>query len=78
MIEQLTQEWRASQQRLTAMEAQYAAEMLAYFHGRGELPPDELKAEILVLRKQTSDLLARALREIDRRLDENERRLDKF
>lgn len=73
MVEELIAAWRASQQRVNALEGQYAAAMLAYSRAEGPPPPAELRAELLALRQEAKERLTRALAEIDRRMKEIER-----
>lgn len=76
VTDHLTDEWRASQRQLNELERQYATAMLAFFRGEGPPPPDELKVELQALRRKTEDLLRQAIEDIDRRMLENERKLD--
>lgn len=62
--------------RLGALERQYAEAMTAYVRGEGPPPPDELLSEVLRMRKEANHLLTAALREIDRRMHEQNRKLD--
>lgn len=73
MVEESIAGWRASQQRVNALEGQYAAAMLAYSRGEGPPPLAEMRTELLALRKEAKELLTRALTEIDRRMKEIER-----
>ena len=74
LIERLIEDWRACQQRVNELEREYAVEMLAYSRGEQPSPPgDEVKAKLLALRKEANELLSLALREIDRRVTENQR-----
>lgn len=78
MIDQPANEWRASQQRLSELERQYADAMLAYCRGDGPPPSDEMKARIVALRTETEKLLARTMAEVDRGMIENARKLDRY
>ena len=78
MIGRLTTEWRACQQRVNELERQYADAMLAYFRGEGPPPSDEMRARIAALRNEAKELLARAIVEIDKAMNDNARKLDKY
>ena len=69
MVKDMIAAWRASQQRVNELERQYAAAMLAYCRGEGPPPLEETRTELLASRKEAGGLLARALEEIDRRME---------
>lgn len=74
MVQELVDPWRACQQRVNELERRYAAAMLAYARGEGPPPPEEMRTELLALRKEARELLSRAIAEIDRRMKEIDRR----
>jgi len=76
MVEESIAAWRASQQRVNELEGQYAAAMLAYARGEGPPPPAQMRTELLAMRKEAKDLLARALAAIDERMQELDRNHD--
>lgn len=73
VLEELIAAWRASQQRVNELERQYADAMLAYSRGEGPEPPEEAHAEFVAQRKDTKELLTRAMKEIDRRMKDIDR-----
>lgn len=78
MTKRLADEWRECQQRLTALERQYAAAMTSYCRGEGPPPADEMKKQIIGMREEAKRLLDGALQEIDRRMHEQDRKLDGY
>ena len=78
VTKRLADEWRECQQRLTALERQYAAAMTSYCSGEGPPPADEMKKQIIRMREEAKRLLDAALQEIDRRMHEQDRKLDGY
>ncbi|HET9644560.1 MAG TPA: hypothetical protein VFP68_14680 [Burkholderiaceae bacterium] len=78
MTERLTKEWQACQRRSNDLELQYARAMLAYCRGEGPPPTHEMKVRLLALREEATELLSRALSEINRRGIGNARKVDRL
>lgn len=78
MTERLTDEWRDCQRRVTALERQYAEAMTSFCRGEGPSPPDEMKKEIIRLREEAKRRLDAALQDIDRRMQEQDRKLNGY
>lgn len=74
----LSDEWRECQKRVSALEARYAEEMAAYYRGEGPVPAETLHTEIVRMREEARRLLTAALAEIDRRMREQDRKLDGY
>lgn len=73
MLEELIAAWRESQQRVNELERQYADAMLAYSRGEGPEPSEEARTELVARRKEAKEMLARAMKEIDRRMKDTDR-----
>lgn len=73
---QLTDEWRECQKRVSALERDYAEAMTAYCRGDAPPPPKALLAELFRMHKEAQRLLTAALAEIDRRMREQDRKVD--
>jgi hypothetical protein len=75
VLENEIEKWRAAQLRAHQLERAYTDAMVAYARSLGPSPPEELRTELVSARKLADELLTVALSNINRRIDEQDRKL---